>query len=315
MSDGSREPSSDIWTMQVTIQPLLFNCLLSAVDSTADGTKLPRSPDKAKDDEKASQARDKEVCNDGDEGPSAVVKEEDSKDGAAEAASKETAADMETTDNKPPGDKYSPKVSVRKRPVRCSIVLSLQCKSSSHSLLTCSLLCCQLESLFFSRFLLSSSHIVIQMYNTQTAANHILLFAGAAGAAQVCRGRHSQLWGVPEGGSGEEEEIQSMRPGCELFAWLLLIDPFCFLPLVSWFSLFQIDDQRRTHNYDEFICTFISMLAQEGKCLSLFFLITLHWSLLLNECWEIIINNSDHVTFPWQTCLGFFPFIIWIRIH
>lgn len=26
----------------------------------------------------------------------------------------------------------------------------------------------------------------------------------------------------------------------------------------------QIDDQRRTHNYDEFICTFISMLAQEG---------------------------------------------------
>lgn len=27
----------------------------------------------------------------------------------------------------------------------------------------------------------------------------------------------------------------------------------------------QIDDQRRTHNYDEFICTFISMLAQEGN--------------------------------------------------
>lgn len=30
---------------------------------------------------------------------------------------------------------------------------------------------------------------------------------------------------------------------------------------------FKIDDQRRTHNYDEFICTFISMLAQEGKWL------------------------------------------------
>lgn len=30
-------------------------------------------------------------------------------------------------------------------------------------------------------------------------------------------------------------------------------------------SLPQIDDQRRTHNYDEFICTFISMLAQEGR--------------------------------------------------
>ncbi len=36
-------------------------------------------------------------------------------------------------------------------------------------------------------------------------------------------------------------------------------------PVVIIFVLFQIDDQRRTHNYDEFICTFISMLAQEGK--------------------------------------------------
>ncbi|KAK0144878.1 Ubiquitin carboxyl-terminal hydrolase BAP1 [Merluccius polli] len=31
----------------------------------------------------------------------------------------------------------------------------------------------------------------------------------------------------------------------------------------------EIDDQRRTHNYDEFICTFISMLAQEGMLASL----------------------------------------------
>lgn len=28
--------------------------------------------------------------------------------------------------------------------------------------------------------------------------------------------------------------------------------------------LFQIDDCRRTHNYDQFICTFLSMLAKEG---------------------------------------------------
>lgn len=35
--------------------------------------------------------------------------------------------------------------------------------------------------------------------------------------------------------------------------------------IVMVFVLPQIDDQRRTHNYDEFICTFISMLAQEGK--------------------------------------------------
>ncbi|KAI4548089.1 hypothetical protein MG293_000419 [Ovis ammon polii] len=32
---------------------------------------------------------------------------------------------------------------------------------------------------------------------------------------------------------------------------------------------FKIDDQRRTHNYGEFICTFISMLAQEGMLANL----------------------------------------------
>lgn len=148
LTDSSREPSANISTMPVTIQPLLFNCYpLSAVDSAADGIKLPRSPDKAKDDEKASQAKDKEVCNDGDEGPSAVVKEEESKDGAAEPVSKEAAADMETADNKLPGDKYSPKVRVRKRPVLC--------KSLAHSLPTCSLLCCQLGSSFLFFFSLS----------------------------------------------------------------------------------------------------------------------------------------------------------------
>lgn len=33
----------------------------------------------------------------------------------------------------------------------------------------------------------------------------------------------------------------------------------------TFILLFQIDDCRRTHNYDEFICTFLSMLAQQGK--------------------------------------------------
>jgi ubiquitin carboxyl-terminal hydrolase BAP1 len=28
---------------------------------------------------------------------------------------------------------------------------------------------------------------------------------------------------------------------------------------------YKIDDCRRTHNYDEFICTFLSMLAEQGK--------------------------------------------------
>lgn len=133
--------------------------------------------------------------NDGDEGPSAVVKEEESKDGA-ESASKEAAADMEAAaENKPPGDKYSPKVSVRKRPAKCSVILSLLCKSLSHSSPTSSPLALfgssrQLGSCFFFFFL---SRMVIQMYNALTAVNHIPLLAGAAGAAQVCRGRHSQL--------------------------------------------------------------------------------------------------------------------------
>ncbi|GFR10814.1 ubiquitin carboxyl-terminal hydrolase BAP1, partial [Trichonephila clavata] len=26
-----------------------------------------------------------------------------------------------------------------------------------------------------------------------------------------------------------------------------------------------VDDCRRTHNYDQFICTFLSMLAEQGK--------------------------------------------------
>lgn len=28
--------------------------------------------------------------------------------------------------------------------------------------------------------------------------------------------------------------------------------------------IFQIDNCRRTHNYDQFLCTFLSMLAEQG---------------------------------------------------
>ena len=34
------------------------------------------------------------------------------------------------------------------------------------------------------------------------------------------------------------------------------LDPATFL---------QVDDQRRTHNYDDFIITFLTMLAEQGK--------------------------------------------------
>lgn len=56
--------------------------------------------------------------NEGDEGPSVEVKEEKGKDGAEMKPSKENLHGTETAaDSKPPGDKYSPKVSPEKSPV------------------------------------------------------------------------------------------------------------------------------------------------------------------------------------------------------
>lgn len=89
--------------------------LRCSADPAADGTKQPCSPEKTKDKEKASlPAREKEGATEGDERASAEVKEEESKDGAHVNPSKETSSAMETAaDSKPPGDKYSPKVSLR----------------------------------------------------------------------------------------------------------------------------------------------------------------------------------------------------------
>lgn len=80
-----------------------------------DCTKPPCTPEKAKEKERQSLiVREKEGANEGDEGPSVEVKEEESKDGAEVNSSKITPSAMETAaDSKPPGDKYSPKVSMR----------------------------------------------------------------------------------------------------------------------------------------------------------------------------------------------------------
>lgn len=79
------------------------------MDSAADGSKQPNSPEKAKDKEQAGVTAGEK---DGDEGPSAEVKEE-SKDGGEVTASEEKPNAVETAaDSKPPGDKYSPKVSL-----------------------------------------------------------------------------------------------------------------------------------------------------------------------------------------------------------
>ncbi|GLD64524.1 ubiquitin carboxyl-terminal hydrolase BAP1 isoform X1 [Lates japonicus] len=139
-----------------------------SVDSAADGTKRPCTPEKTKEKE---QVGEKEGGNEGDEGPSAEVKEEDSKDGAEVKPSKEKLNAMETAaDSKPPGDKYSPK----------ELLALLKCVEAD-------------------------------------IANYEVYL---------------------------KEEVEKRKK-------------------------YKIDDQRRTHNYDEFICTFISMLAQEGMLASL----------------------------------------------
>ncbi|XP_053172374.1 ubiquitin carboxyl-terminal hydrolase BAP1 isoform X2 [Scomber japonicus] len=140
-------------------------------DLASDGAKQPSTPEKIKDKEQAGLAAPKEEVNEGDEGPSVDVKEEESKDGAEVKSRKEKLNATETaTDSKPPGDKYSPK----------ELLALLKCVEAD-------------------------------------IANYEVYL---------------------------KEEVEKRKK-------------------------YKIDDQRRTHNYDEFICTFISMLAQEGMLASL----------------------------------------------
>ncbi|KAF7665476.1 hypothetical protein LDENG_00142650 [Lucifuga dentata] len=80
-------------------------------DVAADGTKQPCTTEKIKEkDQTAQPAGEKEGGNEGDEGTSVEVKIEENKDGADVKPNKEKLNAMETAgDNKPPGDKYSPK--------------------------------------------------------------------------------------------------------------------------------------------------------------------------------------------------------------
>ncbi|XP_054472232.1 ubiquitin carboxyl-terminal hydrolase BAP1 isoform X2 [Anoplopoma fimbria] len=140
-------------------------------DLAADGTKPPCTLEKIKDERADLSAAEKEGVNEGDEGPSVEMKQEESKDGAEVRPSKEKPNATETTaDTKPPGDKYSPK----------ELLALLKCVEAD-------------------------------------IANYEVYL---------------------------KEEVEKRKK-------------------------YKIDDQRRTHNYDEFICTFISMLAQEGMLASL----------------------------------------------
>ncbi|XP_076012946.1 ubiquitin carboxyl-terminal hydrolase BAP1 isoform X2 [Genypterus blacodes] len=80
-------------------------------DLATDGIKQPCTPEKIKDkDQIALAAGEKDGGNEGDEGPSAEVKVEENRDGADAKATKEKRSAVETAgDNKPAGDKYSPK--------------------------------------------------------------------------------------------------------------------------------------------------------------------------------------------------------------
>lgn len=103
---------------------LIINCLcltnfdsnyLLPADLVADGTKHPCTPEKIKEKEQAGLVSDEKEKKQGDQGPSVEVKEEGSKDRADVKPSKEKLKAAETAaDSKPPGDKYSPKVSLKK---------------------------------------------------------------------------------------------------------------------------------------------------------------------------------------------------------
>lgn len=91
-----------------------FKYIFSSVELTADCAKQLCTLEKTKDKGKASLvAKEKEGVNEGDEGPSVEVKEEESKEEAEVDSSKETPSSLEPVDSKPPGDKYSPKVRLR----------------------------------------------------------------------------------------------------------------------------------------------------------------------------------------------------------
>ncbi|KAF7991365.1 hypothetical protein HCN44_002927 [Aphidius gifuensis] len=56
---------------------------------------------------------------------------------------------------------------------------------------------------------------------------------------------------------------------------------------------YKVDDCRRTHNYDEFICTFLSMLAQQGKLAEL---VQQHLTLKKHTSVNSNVNNRVHRT-------------------
>ncbi|PSN41326.1 Ubiquitin carboxyl-terminal hydrolase calypso [Blattella germanica] len=75
----------------------------------------------------------------------------------------------------------------------------------------------------------------------------------------------AQQFGSPDIGCLTIVSNQSLSTrGLDSTRWLNTCDDQAAKAFNTMF-IFAIDDCRRTHNYDEFICTFLSMLAQQGK--------------------------------------------------
>ncbi|XP_030061222.1 ubiquitin carboxyl-terminal hydrolase BAP1 [Microcaecilia unicolor] len=90
-------------------------------------------------------------------------------------------------------------------------------------------------------------------------------------AAEPCHSKEKSGHGIRPKGQAADEKYSPK----ELLALLKCVEAeianyeACLKEEVEKRKKFKVDDQRRTHNYDEFICAFISMLAQEGMLASL----------------------------------------------
>ncbi|KAM4652283.1 ubiquitin carboxyl-terminal hydrolase BAP1 isoform 2-T2 [Discoglossus pictus] len=74
---------------------------------------------------------------------------------------------------------------------------------------------------------------------------------------------------VPEASVGERFSPKELLALLKCVEAEIAASEACLREELDKRKKFKIDDQRRTHNYDEFICAFISMLAQEGMLASL----------------------------------------------
>ncbi|XP_053325225.1 ubiquitin carboxyl-terminal hydrolase BAP1 [Spea bombifrons] len=84
-----------------------------------------------------------------------------------------------------------------------------------------------------------------------------------------CAEVDGERWKVGEASQGERFSPKELLALLKCVEAEISASEACLREELEKRKKFKIDDQRRTHNYDEFICAFISMLAQEGMLASL----------------------------------------------